>query len=956
MTMTLGSPHHSLRTPPKRLLPRLEVLEDRALPSVTVWTGASSLQDTNWSDPGNWSNGVPGPADTAEFNSQSAQTQFATVDTPFTIQGILKTKDAGGSITLNAPLLLTGASEWDAGSLVINGPNGGSVTNDGTITSTNGVGISGNGTFTNNGTIIRQGTTDDLGVGGYTNGVGWTVTLVNTSTGVIDFQSDSGLTSGNGSVANAGTIEKTAGTGTSSIFVSVRNTGTIAALSGTIQFIGTDSSDTATSFGTVDTNGTFQTAAGAVIDLASWGALHFVENGTFTATGSGTIRLDAGALDTGPSGATFNVAGTATFLWSDAFINIAPATTLTWNGALSVDAGGDPILAGGGTFIENGTITQSGSGNLTIVPPENQDGVTTLTIASGSTFNFLSDSSLYGNAVSGTDTALLDNAGTIEKTGGTGTSTIETGMMNNSGTVAVSSGTVAMSATGTAPGQVYNLFTNSGSFLIAAGSILQIHNDYTQTSTGSLQPTLAGAGQFGQLQVSGQATLAGTLNVSSPSNFSPTTGQSFPVLTAASVSGTFSALSGLGSPPGMVLSPIYSSTEVVLQASISGSPVITSETPNPQPGVPFSVDVSATDGNGVVQTGYRGTVHFTSSDPQASLPPDYTFTAADQGTHRFVNQTTLRTAGLQGLTVNDVTFPAIATSSVQVGAATRASGIGAFDSASGSWYLRNEDSAGAPDAGQFAYGLPNWEGVVGDWNGDGVVTVGVVNPLGTFATWYLRNENSPGGPDDTGGVPFAFGFTNWIPLVGDWTGSGHTGIGMFDPTSNTFYLENDPGSGKVDFLFQYGAPGWIPIAGDWTGSGHAGIGLVDPATMTWYLRNEVGAGAPDAGQFAYGAPGWKPVAGDWNGDGKTTVGLFAPGTFTWYLRNENNAGAPDAGQFAFGYSTWQPLAGAWSLSAASKATPANAAGAEDLLAAVLAVEPGGVRRTRALDALFSSEA
>ena len=58
------------------------------------------------------------------------------------------------------------------------------------------------------------------------------------------------------------------------------------------------------------------------------------------------------------------------------------------------------------------------------------------------------------------------------------------------------------------------------------------------------------------------------------------------------------------------------------------------------------------------------------------------------------------------------------------------SGIGLFDSASGTWYLRKEDSAGAADAGQFAYGSPGWEGVVGDWNGDGVVSVGVVDPAG----------------------------------------------------------------------------------------------------------------------------------------------------------------------------------------------------------------------------------
>jgi hypothetical protein len=302
------------------------------------------------------------------------------------------------------------------------------------------------------------------------------------------------------------------------------------------------------------------------------------------------------------------------------------------------------------------------------------------------------------------------------------------------------------------------------------------------------------------------------------------------------------------------------------------------------------------------------------------------------------------------------------------GPSARPSGIGAFDSASGQWYLRNERNAGAPDAGQFAYGLPNWGGVVGDWDGNGTTTVGVVNPTGLVslggtafptpdAYWYLRNENSAGGPDVTG-QPFAFGLSNWIPIAGDWTGSGHTGIGMFDPTSNTFYLENDPGSGKVDFQFQYGAPGWIPVAGDWNHSGHTGIGLVDPATMTWYLRNEVGAGAPDAAPpFVYGAVGWKPVVGDWDGNGSATVGVFDPSAATWYLRNENSTGAPDAATpFAYGFATWKPVAGVWTLPAATQATPASAAGSEDLLAAMLAVDPGGVRRTHALDAIFSGEA
>jgi hypothetical protein len=49
--------------------------------------------------------------------------------------------------------------------------------------------------------------------------------------------------------------------------------------------------------------------------------------------------------------------------------------------------------------------------------------------------------------------------------------------------------------------------------------------------------------------------------------------------------------------------------------------------------------------------GYTGTVHFTSSDPQAVLPADYTFTSADQGVHTFT--ATLKTAGTQSLTATD---------------------------------------------------------------------------------------------------------------------------------------------------------------------------------------------------------------------------------------------------------------------------------------------------------------
>jgi hypothetical protein len=59
------------------------------------------------------------------------------------------------------------------------------------------------------------------------------------------------------------------------------------------------------------------------------------------------------------------------------------------------------------------------------------------------------------------------------------------------------------------------------------------------------------------------------------------------------------------------------------------------------------------DSFGNIQTGYRGTVQFSSRDSQAVLPGTYTFTAADGGTHRF--SATLKTAGSQSLTVAETT-------------------------------------------------------------------------------------------------------------------------------------------------------------------------------------------------------------------------------------------------------------------------------------------------------------
>jgi hypothetical protein len=61
--------------------------------------------------------------------------------------------------------------------------------------------------------------------------------------------------------------------------------------------------------------------------------------------------------------------------------------------------------------------------------------------------------------------------------------------------------------------------------------------------------------------------------------------------------------------------------------------------------------VTAKNALGSVVTGYTGVVHFTSSDPNAALPADYTFVSSDQGKHVF--SATLNTQGTQSIIATD---------------------------------------------------------------------------------------------------------------------------------------------------------------------------------------------------------------------------------------------------------------------------------------------------------------
>jgi trimeric autotransporter adhesin len=90
----------------------------------------------------------------------------------------------------------------------------------------------------------------------------------------------------------------------------------------------------------------------------------------------------------------------------------------------------------------------------------------------------------------------------------------------------------------------------------------------------------------------------------------------------------------------------------------------------------FSITVAAQDQFHQTIAGYAGTVHLATSDPNGSVPVDYTFAPADNGAHTFTNGVTLSTAGSQSVSANDVADPTktgSATITVNPGAATQLS-------------------------------------------------------------------------------------------------------------------------------------------------------------------------------------------------------------------------------------------------------------------------------------------
>jgi hypothetical protein len=223
---------------------------------------------------------------------------------------------------------------------------------------------------------------------------------------------------------------------------------------------------------------------------------------------------------------------------------------------------------------------------------------------------------------------------------------------------------------------------------------------------------------------------------------------------------------------------------------------------------------------------------------------------------------------------------------------------GVFRLSNGLLYLKNKNETGFADAA-LNYGLDGDYPVVGDWDGNGTVTIGIYRD-GQF---YLRNSNTIGFAE----IVVPFGNPGDQPIGGDWDGDGVDTIGVYRPSTGLFLLRNSNTEGSPEMSFYLGNIGDVGITGDWDGDGMDTTGVFRPSDGIIFLKNTNETGFADVA-LNYGLPDDRPVTGDWDNDGIDTIGIYRDGVF--YLRNENTIGFAEI-IFGLGIPGDMPIVGNW---------------------------------------------
>lgn len=310
-------------------------------------------------------------------------------------------------------------------------------------------------------------------------------------------------------------------------------------------------------------SGTLEASNGGELQVSPYNS--FSNTGTLTAAANSTIviansapflNLSGGTL----TGGTYNVTGTlqipGSITTNAARITLTGATSQILNPNTNALAGfvtntskGIFIIQGGQTFTSAGTFTNHG-------------GIGVLkgsifTVGAGGSYVQSGGKTVVDGKLTVSSTDQRTDDSDSDEPSAASIKIAKGGLFGNGGNIAAhlySAATVVPGNSTTAPGK------------------LTVTGAYTQTSAGALDANLAGtnSGQFGQLTVKGTASLAGTLNITLLNGFVPLVGNTFEILRAKKINGTFATVNGTAINGSEHFTVTYNSENVTLTV-VSGT-------------------------------------------------------------------------------------------------------------------------------------------------------------------------------------------------------------------------------------------------------------------------------------------------------------------------------------------------------------------------------------------------
>ncbi len=183
---------------------------------------------------------------------------------------------------------------------------------------------------------------------------------------------------------------------------------------------------------------------------------------------------------------------------------------------------------------------------------------------------------------------------------------------------------------------------------------------------------------------------------------------------------------------------------------------------------------------------------------------------------------------------------------------------GLYRQSDGFVYLTNRNSASVADI-SFFFGNPGDIPIAGDFNGDGFDTVSIFRPSNQTA--FIINElGEDGGGLGAADIAYVIGNPGDKPFVGDFDGDGVETVGLHRESTGLVYFRNSHSSGFANAQFLFGDPGDRLVAGDWTGNGEFSPALFRPAATTMFFRFSNSQGNADF-EWSGGESEWLPVSG-----------------------------------------------------------------------------------------------